>query len=893
MRACACAALDAIVGHAASSPESPALMEPDGILLTYKELWARIETLGMRLRDAGVGPRQTVAILMHQGAPQVVAVAGVLNHCACAPLQPKTTVAEVESSLRMLSASALIVSPQFEAEAEAACAMGLTVLLAGDAQSPMDWKIHPPVLPLAVRTPPSEANLLLITSATTGSAKLVPLSAGNLDAGIASRRDALQLSSSDRVLLMTSLCHIIGIENAFAQFLVGGAVIATSGFDPMAYLGWLQNLRPTWYDCAPAVHQAALMQLKREQSYGYTFLRFVQSAGASLPDDARRELEDILRVPVFNDYGMTEACPIAVDAFLPGGRVPHSAGRSCGLEIGIMDSLGGLLSPDQEGEIVVRGPAVFSGYANNLEANRLAFQDGWFRTGDAGHLDTEGNLFITGRLKEMINRGGEKILPSEVDAALVAHPVVCEAAAFAIPHPTLGEEVACAVVLRTADEPPVGASELRRFAAQRLAAFKVPHRIFFVDQIPRGELGKPQRWLLAEHLSGCRADPPLPADVTQRRLVDDVDDVFYKLHEIWARILDRDDLGFDEDFFDAGGDSLTAVNMLAEVDQRFGSQTSASAASFLDEPTLARLTGLVGKVNLARSSQNASSELRVFPVRAAGTPRQLFCVPADEEEGLYFRRLATYLSGQMDLSIVRPANTLHSRALFTLERAGEEMAALVGQAQPEGPYLLGGYCYGGVVAAEAARLLALEGQDARLILFDAPMPGSPSFPHLCRICAESARQRWHRRRRGGQPQEPENVRHIGQTEPRPEVSSTGIARRVLWSTLVPARRLFVPFAHFRAVQRILRWAQYDYFPFYKARPIDAPILHFLCTDEPRRIDSASRLGWRKVARRGLEEQFVAHDHSNLLHESNLPTIVDASLHWCGDEIACPAGTKRG
>ncbi len=860
-----CVSLYAISQYAGSSPQSPGLIEPDGITLSYSELWAQIQDVGCRLQEAGVGSQEIVAVLLPQGALQILAVAGVLNHCICFPLQPRTTIAEVEALLNRVAVSALIVSSEFEAETQAASSLGLTVIVARKGESPTDWQIRCAPPPLEARGSISEAILLLVTSATTGGSKLVPLTAANLNAGIASRCDSLQLTASDRLLQMTSLCHIIGIENTFAEFLVGGAVIATRGFDPTAYLRWLYELEPTWYDCAPTVHHAVLAQLKPKLAERPVSLRFVQSAGAPLSDEVKQELEEILRAPVFNDYGMTEACPIATDAFLVGGRIPNSAGRSCGLEIGIVGPSGEFLTFDEEGEIVVRGPAVFSGYADNPEANRIAFRNGWFSTGDLGHLDQGGNLFVTGRLKEMINRGGEKILPGEVDAALASHPAVLEAAAFAVSHPTLGEDVACAVVLLAPSEAPVSAVELRRFAAERLASFKVPRRIYFVDEVPRGELGKPQRWLLTERFSSKRAGPPSPTEVTGHLVVDGV--VYMKLWEIWSRILDRVDLGFEEDFFEAGGDSLAAQKMLTEVDQRFGSQTSASAASFFDEPTLENLTSLVGDLPQPRPSRIDSNDIRIFPVREAGTSKRLFCVPPDEEEGLFFRRLATYLYGQMDLSIVRPANTYHSHALFGLENSGKETAKVIRRSQPQGPYFVSGYCYGGVVAFEAARQLALENQDVRLILFDVPMPGSPSLIRDWKTWAEWAKLQW----------------LLLWTSDHPGITRSlcRFSHVSVWSALVPFRRLLVPIERVPVTRGILEWAQFDNFPLYQAHPVDVPILHFLAMDEPHRYQRISRFGWRAVARRGIDERFLPLDHFNLFHESNLPQIVDTLRKWCG------------
>src|SRR5665213_1039560 len=703
-----CAALSAIADCAESNPNAPALIEPNGLTLNYSELRTQLTAVGRRLEQAGIGSRDTVCILLPQGVRQVLAVAGVLNYCICVPLQPRTIVTEVKAAIGQVAAAALIVSPEFEMEAEAGLDMGLIVLVAHKDQSPQDWKIRRPLLSRKPSARNSDAVLLLLTSATTTTHKLVPLSASNLDAGAVARRNSLRLTASDRMLLMTSLSHKIGIGTTLAQFLAKGSIIATGGFDHASYLHWLHDLKPTWYDCAPTVHQAAFVELMRSPPQAPVSLRFLQSAGAPLPVDVRKGLEQLLRIPVFNDYGMTEACAIATDALLSDSRVPNSLGRTCGMEISIMHASGELLPAGEEGEIVVRGPAVFSGYQDDADANRSAFQDGWFRTGDQGLLDVDGNLFLTGRLKEMINRGGEKISPSEVDAAILSHPMVVDAAAFAVPHRTLGEDVACAVVLRDEGQSGVNAHELRHFAAQRLAAFKVPHHIHFVDEIPRGELGKPQRWVLSERFSEKRATPPSAAEVIQHLHEDGI--FFEVLHEIWARILDRDDLGFNEDFFEAGGDSLAAVNMLAEIDQRFGCQTSAWAASFLDEPTLENLVVLVGNPATPRPNPGDPSDIRIFPVRKSGTCEELFCLPTEGHEGLYFRRLATHLAGKMDLSIVRPVNTFHNIGLFSIEREGKEVAKVIRRAQQEGPYFVGGYCYGGVIAVEAARQLASEGQ---------------------------------------------------------------------------------------------------------------------------------------------------------------------------------------
>jgi len=491
-------AVKAIERFAGSSPHATALIAQNSVSLTYCDFWKEVCAASRKLQECEIEADGTVGVLTVQGPAQIIAITGVLNYCTCVPLQPKLSVIEVQTLLQRVSASALIVSPEFEAEAEAAIASGLAVVVARDDQCAERWKIRRPASSLRVRSKSSGATLIFITSATTGQPKLAPLTPVNLDAGITPRYNRLQLKNSDRMLLMTPWCHIMGMQTTLAQFQVGGSVIATAGFDSAAYSSWIHDLRPTWYDCAPTVHRAALVELKKAPLKAPTSLRFLLSAGAPLPQEVKVELEQMLGVPMFNDYGATEAGPIASDAFLDGPRIPDSVGRTCGLEIGVMAPTGEMLSAGIEGEIAVRGLSVIHGYVNGQQADRSSFRGTWFCTGDAGRLDLAGNLYVTGRFKEIINRGGEKIDPAEVDAVIKAHSAVTDAAAFGVPHPTLGEDVACAVVLRTSNSPSLSAIELRRFAAERLARFKVPYRIHFVETIPRSELGKAQRWLLTE-----------------------------------------------------------------------------------------------------------------------------------------------------------------------------------------------------------------------------------------------------------------------------------------------------------------------------------------------------------------------------------------------------------
>ncbi|MEM8789937.1 MAG: AMP-binding protein, partial [Pseudomonadota bacterium] len=313
--------------------------------------------------------------------------------------------------------------------------------------------------------------------------------------------DTLNLSTADRCLNVMPLFHIHGLIAAVLSSLAAGATITcTPGFDALKFLGWLRDIRPTWYTAVPTMHQAILARAARNaDAVAAADLRFIRSSSAALPTPVLTALEQTFDCPVIEAYGMTEAAhQMASNQLPPGLRKPGTVGAAAGPEIGIMAEDGGLLPQGDLGEVVIRGANVTPGYRNNPKANAENFTDGWFRTGDQGRLDADGFLTITGRLKEIINRGGEKISPREVDDVLMEHPAVAQAVTFSVPHEKLGEDVAAAIVLAegAAAEP----AELRAFAAQTLAGFKVPRKVLILDEIPKGPTGKLQRIGLAEKL---------------------------------------------------------------------------------------------------------------------------------------------------------------------------------------------------------------------------------------------------------------------------------------------------------------------------------------------------------------------------------------------------------
>ncbi|MCB1983408.1 MAG: AMP-binding protein, partial [Rhodoferax sp.] len=297
------------------------------------------------------------------------------------------------------------------------------------------------------------------------------------------------------------LFHIHGlIAGVLAPLAAGSRVFCTPGFNALKFFGWMDEAAPTWVTAVPTMHQAILARAgKNRDVIARHPLRFMRSSSSSIPPQVIRELEEVFGAPLIEAYGMTEAThQMASNPLPPALRKPGTVGRAAGPEIAIMAEDGSLLPPGATGEIVIRGPNVTAGYESNPKANAEAFVAGWFRTGDQGVMDEDGYVSITGRLKEIINRGGEKISPREVDEVLMDHPAVAQVVCFGMPHAKLGEEVAAVVVLREGQA--ATERELQQFVAGRVADYKVPARILFMDEIPKGATGKLQRIGLAARL---------------------------------------------------------------------------------------------------------------------------------------------------------------------------------------------------------------------------------------------------------------------------------------------------------------------------------------------------------------------------------------------------------
>jgi acyl-CoA synthetase (AMP-forming)/AMP-acid ligase II len=578
---------DVLQHQAKRIPDAPAILAPERAPLTYGRLYQHIHEMGHTLRATGIGRRDRIAVVLPNGPELAVAILTVEASATCVPLNPAYGPEELDRYFAELQPRAVIIPAGPDSPARrAALSRGVRVLdlltaldapaglftLTGDRGGTLSDE---PVSP-------GDVALLLTTSGTTSRPKIVPLTHANICMSAYAHRAALALTEADRCLNVLPLIHGHGLNGTLVASLAAGAsVICTPGFDVNGFSGWLTALQPTWYSAVPTIHQAILVQSRdsREQLANCR-LRFVRSSSARLPPRIFAELEHTFETPVIEWYGMTEvtSSPIACNPLPPRKRKAGSVGVPAVLDVAIMDERGTLLPDGQTGQVVVQGATVTAGYDGDPRATEAAFAGDWLKTGDLGYFDNDGYLFLTGRIREMINRGGEKVSPQEVDELLLDHPAVAEVVTFAIPHATLGEDVAAAVVLRP--DAVATPKDIRQFATGRIADFKVPRQVVIVGEIPKGPTGKVQRIGLADRLG--LATGALPRTfVAPRTPLEKV------LAKRWTELLQVEQLGVHDDFFASGGDSLRATHVLRHIYET--TQVELEVSRFFEAPTVAEV----------------------------------------------------------------------------------------------------------------------------------------------------------------------------------------------------------------------------------------------------------------------------------------------------------------
>jgi acyl-CoA synthetase (AMP-forming)/AMP-acid ligase II/thioesterase domain-containing protein len=719
-----------ITHWATKAPAAIAVTAARRTPMTYAGLSRHIETTIGTLNKMGVGRNDRVILVLPNGPDMAVAFLAVASAATCAPLNPYYRREEFDFFIRDLKPEALIVQSGMDSPAiSIAKERGISLI----RLSPVPTE-SAGVFTLSGEekndsfasgfAQPADVALVLHTSGTTSRPKMVPLSHTNICNSANNIVETLGLNPSDRCLNIMPLFHIHGLIGALlATITAGASIFCTPGFYAPRFFKWVKEFQPTWYTAVPTIHQAIVDRSKENpEIVRQCKFRFIRSSSAPLSPQCMADLERTFGTSVIESYGMTEAShQIASNPLPPRKRKPGSVGLATGPEIGIMDEEGNMLSQGDIGEIVIRGITVTRGYENNPEANQKSFTNGWFRTGDQGYFDEDNYLIIRARVKEIINRGGEKISPREIDEVILDHPAVAQAVTFAIPHPTLGEDVAAAIVPR--DEMVVTEWEIQKFVAKRLADFKVPRRVIIIKEIPKGPTGKIQRIGLAEKLgvtissseSVSKAEYRAPSTPLEENLL-----------KIWSEVLQLDSISVNDNFFELGGDSIQARAIASRVCKELHLD-ELPLAVFLHAPTIEKMAKMLSEGEFP----SPSASLRA--VQPEGSNPPLYFVHACDGEILYFTDLARRLGSEQPFYALRAQGLdRNTTPINRVEDMAAHYLAEIEAVQPEGPYLLGGAGVGGIIALEMAQVLLSQSKSVgMLVLIDTRLPKSfhPKNPH--------------------------------------------------------------------------------------------------------------------------------------------------------------------
>ena len=487
----------------AGSKNANAITAPNRPGLTYEALIKHVDQIGSELAGQGLTNADRVAIVLPNGPEMATAFLAVSSYMSAAPLNPAYKQSEYEFYLEDLNPKLVIVDENSSNPVkEAAIKLSIPVAeikVAKDAAAGV-FSLFKTVKKIALPSERTEA-LVLHTSGTTSKPKVVPLTQQNLVVSAGNIARTLELKQVDHSLNIMPLFHIHGLIAVLcASLSAGSSVCCTPGFNALKFLDLAKSEKITWFSGVPTMHQAILLRGQRQAEVAKALkLRFIRSSSASLPPAVFDNLIELFDCPVIEAYGMTEAThQMTSNPLPPQIQKAGFVGLPAGPEVCIMDSFGNQLQREEKGEVCIKGDNVTPGYDKNLEANEQSFTNGWFRTGDQGLIDQDGYLKITGRLKEIINRGGEKISPLEIDNVFMEHPAIQQVVSFAVEDRTYGEEIGIAVVLSEGEQ--LTEAELKTFAGERLAKFKIPKHFCFLEEIPKGATGKMQRIGLAKKL---------------------------------------------------------------------------------------------------------------------------------------------------------------------------------------------------------------------------------------------------------------------------------------------------------------------------------------------------------------------------------------------------------
>ncbi|HEV8020435.1 MAG TPA: AMP-binding protein [Candidatus Lustribacter sp.] len=664
---------------------------------TYAQLAAHLDRVRAALHEWLPLDNRVIAVAAPNGPELLTAIVAAMSAGICAPFDPSRPAAEVDAFLADIQPS-LVLADDATIERYVDIfnrrGAGTVRMIASPAAPAGVFDVIATKLRRGahdrVATEEPGTVLLLRTSGTTASSKIVPHTEARLMHVYSADVEAVDMRPTDRCLTAMPLYHVHAISWVTgASFLAGGSVVFPTTIGAAALVDGLRIYQPTWYTASPATHRAVLAHLGRETRLLEHSLRFVRTTSAPIDLQLLTDLEAALGVPVLEGYGSTEAPSASLNPPPPLTRKLGSVGLPTGCEVAIID-----------GEVAIRGANVAPAYAGGERRPIIDPLTGWYRTGDAGHLDADGYLYITGRLDELINVGGDKVIPEKVEEALRAHPAVADAVAFPLPHPTLGQHVAVAVVPRA--DVAVTERQLIEYATLLLPRPAVPNVVHLVTTLARDGSGKARRHELTATFARdsrlTQLDPKSGQD----------DSRIEALVRIWEDVLEYAPVAIDENFFAAGGDSLRAVRVVARIEADLG--VTMPVDIFLFAPTIRELAQAM------RTHSNTTHRSRIVPLRSTGSRPPLFFYHTDlESGGLYARFLLTALDSEQPIYLVGPYGAPGDVVPESIEAMAAVDAMMITTDVPSQSYRLAGYCRGGVVAFEVARLLENAGATVDIV----------------------------------------------------------------------------------------------------------------------------------------------------------------------------------
>lgn len=864
--------------QAESQPNKSFLFSRNCESLTYAQAYEHCQKAADVLYSLGIRANDRVAMIMPTTPETKLAFLALTMVATCAPMNPSYRHSEFDFFFTDLNVKALFTFAGFDTVArQVAMEKQIPIIeITPDITRPtgmfnfvgIDWTEQ-----RGEYAQLEDVAMVLHTSGTTSRPKIVPLTHRNIYLAGWNTTQTLELTAQDRTLNVLPLFHVHGLIGVLFTTLVhGGTIICTNGFEADAFFEYLRDTYPTWFTAGPTVHQAIL-----ERSHLYPdaiknhTLKFIRSASASLSPTVLNAIESTFRVPLIESYGLSEASHILSNPMPPRARKIGSVGIPAGTEVAIMDENGNILPAGQTGEIVARGPNVTKGYADNPEANASAFKNGWFRTGDQAYTDADGYFFITGRIKEIINRAGEKVSPKELDELLITHECIAEAAAFAMPHELLGEDVAVVIVRK--EGKPLTAIDVKAFVAQHFAHYKVPGRVVFVTEIPKGPTGKVQRRLLPTLLGLVDANgnivPPAPEELTthEGNHIEPKTFIGYVIREIWKNVLKLEHISIHDNFFMIGGNSLLAARVVGELERQTGNRLP--AAILFSHPTIAELKKVIFE-------QGQSAWKCLVPVRPNGSKTPLYCTHPNSGGIEYVYRLAEFMDPDQPIYGLQAVGLDGvTEPLASNEAMAEHFVEQILAHQPEGPYNIAGYSSGGSVAYAMAQILTKRGYEVdQLFMFDTYPPAT--FPVNSRVKFRYLlRNAW---KFVLTPLDSTYYKNTTKGEViRQELNSIVSALR----EKVAARFHHKPVAVMQAAHTVstelnqklvetedrIRTACYIAHYGYQMRPYPGSlVLVRSMNNETRKLENCD-FGWRKLARGGVSVHDIPADHFDLfLHD---------------------------